>query len=138
MREWVIKFELCENALPQTVHLCGFSPAKWEEDDFDDEKLLGHKLGSERGKAIYKLDRVTCVRVGVLLHVALLVESLVTVRTLERPSVRVDQLVRGERRAALVSLTALFAFELLAVHQMLLAVRLLAGVRRTAGLRQKR
>ena len=60
---------------------------------------------------------LTCVYVGVLLHVGLLVEPLSAVLARIGPSVGVDEEVRGERGAPLEGLAALLARE-----------RLLAGV----------
>ena len=61
-----------------------------------------------------KLDRhsavvVTGMRVGVFLHVGLLVESLATEGAVERAYVGVDEQVRAERRRASKSLAAALA-----------------------------
>ena len=60
----------------------------------------------------------TCVNVGMLFHVGLLVEPLRTVRTLVGPRVAVNEHVRGERARALETLGALLALEdlVLTVH----------------------
>lgn len=61
---------------------------------------------------------LTCVDVGVLLHVALLVEALPAVFALEGPRVRMDHEVGAEGRGAFEGLAALLALKhlLLSVH----------------------
>lgn len=54
---------------------------------------------------------LTGVDVGVLFHVRLLVEPFATVLARVRPGVRVDQEVRGQRRAPLERFPALLAIE---------------------------
>lgn len=57
------------------------------------------------------LSLITCMYVGVLLHIALLMESFAAIRTRIRPSVAVDQQMRGQRAGPLERLSTLFAFE---------------------------
>ena len=52
---------------------------------------------------------ITCVDVGVFLHVGFLVKSLAAVLTGVRPRVRMDQQMGGQRRRPFKRLTALFA-----------------------------
>lgn len=54
---------------------------------------------------------VTCVDVGVFLHIRFLVKSLAAVLAWVRPRVRVDQQVSGQRRGAFESLPAHLALE---------------------------
>ena len=58
---------------------------------------------------------LTCMDVGMLLHVRLLVKSLSTILAWVRPRVGVDQQVRGQRGAPLERLAALLARERLLV-----------------------
>lgn len=58
-----IRFDDCENAFPQTVHLCGFSP-----------KFLNANFNF-----FWKFR--TCMDVSVLFHVRLLVESFAAIFT---------------------------------------------------------
>jgi hypothetical protein len=65
-----------------------------------------------------RTSELTCVDVGVLLHVRLLVESLAAVLTGVGPGVRVDQQVRREGGGAFERFAALLALKdlLHAVH----------------------
>ena len=72
-----------------------------------------------KGWSILNHSHLTCVYVGVFLHVGLLVEPLSAVLARVRPRVRVDEEVRGERGAPLERLAALLARErpLVRVHR---------------------
>lgn len=57
------------------------------------------------------MSLITCVYVGVLLHVALLMKPLAAIRTRIWPGVAVDQQMRGQRTGPFERLPTLFAFE---------------------------
>lgn len=68
-------------------------------------------MGNPSYMYICTTELLTCVDVGVLLHVALLVEPLAAVVAGIRPRVAVDEQVGGQGAGALKALAALLALE---------------------------